>query len=532
MPDLLESASVTANRNSNGDGELPYSLELELVVRDRDVIAALAEYTEGPERNEYALEAMKIGVLALRHVGGQATADLIQRESARLVKDMQQTLEQHKQLVSSQLGSTLKDYFDPQDGRFSERVQRLVAHDGELSKLICGLIDGENSLFARTLMAHVGKESPLMKQLDPQQSQGLLAVLKQTVDTQLCQQRDQVLKEFSLDNKNGALARLVGELSTKHGDLTKDLQKRIDEVVKEFSLNEEGSALSRLVQNVDRAQRTITNEFSLDNETSALSRLKRELLDLMAAADKKNQTFQEDVKVSLASIVTTRREVEQSTRHGKIFEDALFEFVAREAQHAGDVAAPTGNTTGQIRNCKVGDCIIELGPDSAAPGSKIVLEAKEETGVTLAAARQEIEQARKNRGADWGLFVFSRKTAPTGLDPFQRYGTDFVVIWDAEDSATDVFLKAGIIAARALCFRAQRSTATAVADFDTIDKAINEIEKRAGNLDEVRKSAETIQSSSAKILERVRIDREALEKQVTQLREKVGDLRDEMNSPQ
>jgi hypothetical protein len=530
MPDHF--ASATATTSMNEDGEMPYSLELELVVRDRDVIAALAEYPEGRERNDYALEAIKIGVLALRHVGGQATADVIQRESARLVKDMQQTLDQHKQIVSTQLGSTLKDYFDPQDGRFSERVQRLVARDGELSKLICSLIDGENSLFARTLMAHVGRESPLMKQLDPQQSQGLLAVLKQTVDGQLTQQRDQVLKEFSLDNKDGALARLVGEISAKHGDLTKDLQTRIDVVVKEFSLNEENSALSRLVQNVDRAQRTITSEFSLDNESSALSRLKRELLELLAATEKKNQVFQEDVKVSLARIVTTRQEVEQSTRHGKLFEEAMFEFVAREAQHAGDVAAPIGNTTGMIKNCKVGDCIVELGPDSAAPGSKIVIEAKEESGVTLAAARQEIETARKNRGADWGLFVFSRKTAPAGLDPFQRYGNDFVVIWDAENPASDVFLKAGVIAARALCFRAQRNTAAAVADFDAIERAILDIEKRAGNLDEVRKFAEQIQSSSTKILDRVRIDREALEKQVTQLREKFGDLRDAMNSQQ
>ena len=305
MSDLFASATTAATMNE--DGELPYSLELELVVRDRDVIVSLAEYPEGRARNEYALEALKIGVLALRHVGGQATADVIQRESARLVKDMQQTLEQHKQLVSTQLGSTLKDYFDPQDGRFSERVQRLVSHDGELSKLICSLIDGENSLFARTMMAHVGRESPLMKQLDPEQSQGLLSMLKQTVDVQLTQQRDQVLKEFSLDNKEGALARLVRELSTKHGDLTKDLQTRIDVVVKEFSLNEENSALSRLVQNVDRAQRTITNEFSLDNETSALSRLKRELLELLATTEKKNQAFQEEVKVSLARIVTTRQ---------------------------------------------------------------------------------------------------------------------------------------------------------------------------------------------------------------------------------
>src|SRR3972149_7639884 len=178
MPDRFASATATAKDDL--DGKLPCSMELDLVVQDRDVIRALVEYPDEEERNQYALEALKIGVLALRHVGGQATADLIQRESARLVKDMQQSFSQHKQLLHDRLDNSLKEYFDPQNGRFSERVQRLVARDGDLSKLIGSLIDGENSQLARTLLAHVGKDSPLMKQLDPQQSEGVLAILKKT----------------------------------------------------------------------------------------------------------------------------------------------------------------------------------------------------------------------------------------------------------------------------------------------------------------------------------------------------------------
>jgi hypothetical protein len=232
------------------------------------------------------------------------------------------------------------------------------------------------------------------------------------------------------------------------------------------------------------------------------------------------------VKVSLAKIVTQREEAGRSTRHGLVFQDAVCDFLIRQSQHAGDVATPTGHATGLIKNCKVGDCVIELGPDSAAPGAKIVIEAKEEGGYSLARSRDEVETARKNRGADWGLFVFSKKTAPAGLEPFARYGSDFIVVWDAEDTASDVFLKAGLIAARALCFRNERQSAAQQVDFEVIDKAILEIEKRAGNLDDVRKSAETIKNSSEKILERVRKDRDALEKQVETLREKVKDLRE------
>jgi hypothetical protein len=287
-----------------------------------------------------------------------------------------------------------------------------------------------------------------------------------------------------------------------------------------------------LVQNVTQAQRTITNEFSLDSETSCLSRLKRELVELLAASERKNQQFREDVSVSLAKIVTTRQEIERTTRHGMEFQDAVCEFIMRESQHAGDIAIPTANVTGLIKNCKVGDCVVELGPDSAAPGARIAVEAKEEVGYTLARARDEIEIARKNRSADWGLFVFSKKTAPSGLEAFQRYGNDFVVVWDAEDTTCDVFLKAGILAARALCFRSEKLSAAQQCDFEAIEKAILEIEKRAGNLDDVRKSAETIQTASHKILDRVRIDREALEKQVEVLRDKVKELRQFAALPQ
>jgi hypothetical protein len=518
MSDLFQEFESTTVE----DRDLPYSLSLELVVEDRDVIRDLAEHAEGFDRNQYALEALKIGVLALRHVGGQMTADLIQRESARLVKDMQRTLDQHMQLMHGRLGDALKEYFDPDSGRLNERVQRLVGQGGELSQVMTGFIDGENSQLARTMFAQLG---PLMKQLDPQHSEGLLAVLRASVEAHLAQHRNHILKEFSLDHKEGALCRLMGELTAKHGDLGKDLQLKIDALVKEFSLNEEGSALNCLVKNVTTAQHTITSEFSLDSENSCLSRLKRELVEILAFNERKNQVFQEEVKVSLAKIVTARQAAERSTRHGVEFEVAVCEYLARETQPAGDVATCTSHTTGFVKNCKVGDCVIELGPDSAAPGATIVVEAKEEAGYTLARAREEIELARKNRGAEWGLFVFSKKTAPPGLDSFQRYGNDFIIVWDAEDSMSDVFIKAGILSCRYLCVRGARQSAAQQVDFEAIDKAICEIEKRAGNLDEVRKSAETIHSSSSKILERVRIDRDALEKQVELLRERVADLK-------
>jgi hypothetical protein len=253
--------------------DLPFAIDLELRIEDRDVIAALAAYPDGPAREEYALEALKIGVLALRRASSAFDAEFIQRETSRLLETLRENLAHHSQSSHERLTLSLKEYFDPEDGRFSQRVRRLTADDGELATVLRTLVDGDDSRLAKTLLSHLGENSPLLKWLNPDESQGLLAALRTNVETQLLSQRERLLREFSLDNADGALCRLVKELTVKHGDLSKDLQNKIDVVVKEFSLDEKNSALSRLVQNVDRAQRTITSEFSLDNEQSGLRRL-------------------------------------------------------------------------------------------------------------------------------------------------------------------------------------------------------------------------------------------------------------------
>ena len=251
-----------------------------------------------------------------------------------------------------------------------------------------------------------------------------------------------MLEQFSLDDKDSGLARLVGEFKTNHGELTTELQDKIDSVVKEFSLDKEDSALNRLVKNVDRAQQTITRQFSLDDEASALSRLKKELLQILGDQSEENQEFQREVRETLQTLVVRRQEAERSTRHGLEFEAVVGEFLQRHCQQKGDVFLPTGNETGLIKNCKIGDFVVELGPDSAAPAARIVIEAKEKQGYTLDAGRKEIDQARQNRGAQIGVLVFSKKTAPPGLELFARYGDDLYVVWDAENSAADIQLLA------------------------------------------------------------------------------------------
>lgn len=506
-------------------GEAPPVLRLEIDVRDPAVIEALWPLAEGRERDQFAADALRIGVAALRHASSRVDTEQVKSAGEQLIVQLHQALDSHAKTSQERTGAVLKEYFDPDSGRLTERVQRLVSDDGELATLLRTQLHGEGSPLARMLTTQLGRDSPLMRQLDPEQSSGLLSRLQKTVDEQLTRQRDHVLREFSLDNPQSALKRLVDELTGRHGDLQKGLGDKIDTVVKEFSLDKEDSALSRLVKNVDRAQRTITSEFSLDNDDSGLSRLKRELLTILGAHVDSNAKFQEEVSTTLAKLVQKRESAAVSPEHGAVFEEAVCAFLVDQAQQRGDLCESTGATTGRVKNCKVGDAVLRLGPESPSPGAAIVFEAKEARGYSVTKAIDELEVGRKNRAADFGVFIWSAATKPEGLKPLARYGQDLIVVWDAEDPSTDPYLLAAMEIARACVVELHRGDEAEEVDLEAIDRAINEIEKRAEGLDRIRKPAETIRSSSETILERVRIDQQAMERQVLVLRQKLGALR-------
>ena len=123
--------------------------------------------------------------------------------------------------------------------------------------------------------------------------------------------------------------------------------------------------------------------------------------------------------------------------------------------------------------------MVSLGPECRAPGARIVLEAKEDSNCDAAQSVGRNPAARKNRGAQIGIFVFSAKTAVPSLEPFARFGDDLIVIWNAEDVTSDVYLKAALTTARALCVRSAEQSERHSVDLEAVDRAILEIEEEA-----------------------------------------------------
>ena len=62
--------------------------------------------------------------------------------------------------------------------------------------------------------------------LDPEESTGIVQKLRESVTEALQFERENILSEFSLDNKDGSLNRLIAEITQKSGDLQRSSPKR------------------------------------------------------------------------------------------------------------------------------------------------------------------------------------------------------------------------------------------------------------------------------------------------------------------
>src|SRR5271165_7192405 len=91
------------------------TLHLELTVREPEVVVELSKYEDGVDRDEFALSALRIGVLALRQASGVLDANAVRVEGERLVGSVRELLTTNTAGFVASLSATLKSYFDPSE---------------------------------------------------------------------------------------------------------------------------------------------------------------------------------------------------------------------------------------------------------------------------------------------------------------------------------------------------------------------------------------------------------------------------------
>jgi hypothetical protein len=177
----------------------PQSLQLSVTARDAETVAALWQHQDLGTREVFALDALRIGVLALRHAQGEVDTSKVQREVDRMLEALEQQLAEHASGMQGSFSRALGEYFDPVSGQLPHRLERLIGKDGALERTLSEHIGDDSSIIARTLSQHLGESSPLFRLLSPGQKDGLLTAISTSVEGTLEQQRQRILAEFSLD---------------------------------------------------------------------------------------------------------------------------------------------------------------------------------------------------------------------------------------------------------------------------------------------------------------------------------------------
>lgn len=139
----------------------------------------------------------------------------------------------------------------------------------------------------------------------------------------------------------------------------------------------------------------------------------------------------------------------RSAAKGADFEDALEGMLGELARGAGDLVERTGTETGSIVGSKKGDFVLTLDARlTRGADVRIVVEAKDRA-MSPRAMREELREARENRGAAIAVAVWSTRHAPAGVAPFVVQGDDVHVVVDPE-APDRAYLEAAVRLARLL----------------------------------------------------------------------------------
>ena len=156
-------------------------------------------------------------------------------------------------------------------------------------------------------------------------------------------------------------------------------------------------------------------------------------------------------RIAALEAASTARAQERAkgTAKGGDFEDLLEGLLAEGARGAGDLLDRTAAETGAVLKSKKGDFVLTLDPGATRGHDvRVVVEAKDRP-MSMRAIRDELREAKENRGAAVGVIVFTPAHAPAGIDPFSVLGGDVYCVVDPE-APEPAFFAAAIRLARLL----------------------------------------------------------------------------------
>ena len=147
----------------------------------------------------------------------------------------------------------------------------------------------------------------------------------------------------------------------------------------------------------------------------------------------------------------------RSAAKGADFEDVIETLLGQVVRGTGDTVDRIGNEVGDVIRSRKGDFLLTVNP-GLCDGSdlRVVIEAKDRQ-VSTRAIREELREAKRNRGAAVALVVFTPAHAPAGAAPFDVRGTDVYCVLDPQTPDVAI-LDAAVRLARLYALASLRTT--------------------------------------------------------------------------
>lgn len=465
------------------------------------------------QRQALVFDAWTIGVRAIQNAHAAAQEARLEEVGQSLLADIDKQLRAHVEQQHTQVGTALARYFDPQDGHVTRRMKEFVEDQGVLARFLEKYLGPQNSILAESLARQVGETSPLFKLLSPTESQGLVATMETRLREVLAGEHGEMVRALDPLCEDGAVARFLKSLREELKGAAESREKQLAVALAALDANDEHSLISRLMKEATRARQDVLAAVNPDAPSSPMAILKTSLTKLLQEhavsqaevarrQEERQGAFEAHVREALTRLETRRAQDLKSPRGGMDFEATALSFLADFTKNSPCVLSPTGGTAG-IGRSKKGDAVLAFTAESAFAGARIVFEVKQEEGYTVQRALEELDLARKNRGAGAGVFIMARTHATDVFPRFARHGNNVLVIWDATDPATDPFLQAAIILGVSLVSRIRTAgdegDITALRDIEKrIEDELSRLERIAKHSDAIRRGVDGISEEMRK----------------------------------
>jgi hypothetical protein len=260
----------------------------------------------------------------------------------------------------------------------------------------------------------------------------------ETINDKAAQALEQTLRTNFADG-DGRLPRTLEKFLGDRGALRSMVEELFDETKRD-------SAIGRIGRMLERYFDGDASKLALLLDPTRLNSPMHQFRLEIAAGFK---GLEERLVAIEAAAAARGAERARSAAKGADFEDLVEGMLADVAHGAGDLLDRTANEAGALLKSKKGDFVLTIDARVArGTDLRVVVEAKDRP-MSMRAIREELREARENRGAAVAVVAFTPAHAPAGIAPFTLVGDDVYCVIDPE-APEPATLEAAIRLARLL----------------------------------------------------------------------------------